>query len=350
MNSNTSTKDQNLLPNFCGITEVFMLVLVVELFALVLALVPNIENGFWDRLALSSIFMQWVALLNAALLCAMRTHLNRLPVHLNALFSFTIMMTVSLLLSILIILFGENFGYYSLSGDSWGNYFLFRNLAISAVVYVVLLRYFYIQQQWLINIEAESYAQVQALKARIRPHFLFNSMNTIASLIRIDASKAEKAVEDLSDLFRASLKEDVQHTLKDEISLVRSYVDIEHLRLGNRLKIEWDLQNIPENMEIPALCLQPLVENAIYYGIEPITDGGIIKIKAHIDNNLLCLSVSNPIHAQSHMTKHKSNHMAQQNIRQRLLLTYGELADFTITETSQFYTVSILIPIQQKPE
>jgi two-component system, LytTR family, sensor histidine kinase AlgZ len=350
MDSTITTKGRGFLPNFCGVTEVFMLILVVELFALVLALVPTTLLGFWDRLALSSIFMQWIALINASLLCSLRKVLNKRTVHINALLSFTIMMTVSLLFSLLIIFFGEEIGYYNTGPDNWAQYFLIRNLAISAVVYAVVLRYFFIQHQWKLNIEAQSYAQIQALKARIRPHFLFNSMNTIASLISIDASKAEKAVEDLSDLFRASLKEDTQHTLNDEITLTRSYVDIEHLRLGDRLKIEWVLEKCPENMEIPALCLQPLVENAIYYGIEPIPDGGNIKIRAHIQNNQLCLSVSNPIHSQSHMIKHKSNHMAQQNIRQRLNLMYGEQAEFKITEEPQLYTVSLLIPIKNKQE
>ena len=350
MESTSTTQDQGLLPNFCDVTVVFMLVLMVELFALVLSLAPVSQHGFWDRFALCSIFMQWIALVNAALLCSSRKYLNSLTLPRTALLSFCLMMATSLLFSLLIIYYGDEIGYYNASPYGWEPYFLLRNLAISAIVYAVLLRYFYIQHQWKLNIEAQSYAQVQALKARIRPHFLFNSMNTIASLISIDASKAEKAVEDLSDLFRASLNENTQHTLDDEIALSRSYADIEHLRLGDRLQIEWLLENNAENIVIPSLCLQPLVENAIYYGIEPIPEGGIIKIRAQILNNQLCLSVSNPIYSQHHMTNHKSNHMAQQNIRQRLSLIYGDQAEFKITEETEFYTVSLLIPIKLKSE
>ena len=346
MHSNTSNKHTDLLPDFCDVTNIFMLILVLELFALILALVPSTLQGFLDRFALSSIFILWIGLINAALLCKNRKRLNALPLAVNSLISFFAMMLVSLSFSLLIIYFGEDMGYYSPASNHWAQYFLLRNLAISAVVYAVLLRYFYIQQQWRINIEAQSYAQVQALKARIRPHFLFNSMNTIASLISIDAKKAEKAVEDLSDLFRASLKEKTQHTLNDEIALTRSYVDIEHLRLGERLQVDWCIEKNTDNIEIPALCLQPLVENAIYYGIEPIQDGGIINIKAHIHNNRLCLSVSNPFHAHSPMINHNSNHMAQQNIRERLNLMYGELAEFQILAEPQLYTVSLLIPIK----
>jgi two-component system sensor histidine kinase AlgZ len=347
MDVTTTTKGQGLLPNFCDVSVVFMLILIVELFALVLALAPASEQGFWNRFALSSMFMQWIALLNAAVLCGLKKPLNKLPPSYCAMLSFSIMMGVSLLFSLLIVNFSEDIGYYHAAADGSMQYFLIRNLAISAVIYAVLLRYFYIQLQWRLNVEAQSYAQVQALKARIRPHFLFNSMNTIASLIHIDASKAEKAVEDLSDLFRASLKENTLHTLGDEIALIRSYVDIEHLRLGDRLQVEWQLENTPVDIEIPALCLQPLVENAIYYGVEPIAEGGMIKIRAHIQNNRLCLSVSNPIRSRNHMNRHNSNHMAQQNIRQRLKLMYGEQAEFQILATPQHYTVSLLIPIKQ---
>ena len=217
--------------------------------------------------------MLWIALVNAALLCNLRCYLNPLDLRVNALLSFSMMMSISLIFSLMIIYYGETFGLYTTEQANWRQYYLFRNLAISAVVYAVLLRYFYIQHQWRLNIEAQSFAQVQALKARIRPHFLFNSMNTIACLIGIDAVKAEKAVEDLSDLFRASLKEETQHTLKDEIALTQSYINIEHLRLGERLQTQWLIEITQDNIEIPALCLQPLVENAIYYGIEPIPEG-----------------------------------------------------------------------------
>ncbi len=314
---------------------------------MVLAVAPADASGFWDRLALISLFAQWISLVDAALLCLLRKHLNQLSVPLNATISFTIMMSVSLFFSLMVIYFGHNIGLYTFVSNDWLMYFLFRNMAISAVIYAVVLRYLYIQHQWVLNTLSESHAQIQALKARIRPHFLFNSMNTIACLISIDAKKAEKAVEDLSDLFRASLKEKTSHSLADEMALTRSYVDIEHLRLGDRLQVEWVEENTQKNMEIPALCLQPIVENAIYHGIEPMPEGGIIKIKTHIENNLLCLSVSNPISTHGGMTNKKSNHMAQDNIRKRLTLTYGDAAAFEIDEQQGTYTVSLKIPLKQ---
>lgn len=346
MEKSDLTKAPGLLPNFCAVGNVFMTVILVELLAVVLALAAGDRSVFWEQLALISMFAQWLALLNAALICIWRKRLNALPVVRSLLITFTLFMLTSLLLSVVIIFLGQVTGFYTFSTADWQQFFLLRNLAISAVVYAVVLRYFYIQHQWQLQVRAQSHAQIQALKARIRPHFLFNSMNTIASLISIDASRAERAVEDLSELFRASLKENTEHCLAAEFQLVRSYLDIEKLRLGDRLNIDWQqAEDLPLDMEIPALCLQPLVENAIYHGIEPRQDGGVIRITAQIENNRLCLVVSNPTNGSGRMNAHKSNHMAQDNIRQRLALLYGQAAAFDIDHSQGHYSVTLKIPL-----
>jgi two-component system sensor histidine kinase AlgZ len=224
-------------------------------------------------------------------------------------------------------------------------YFLLRTAIMSAVIYAVLLRYFYIQQQWKIILQASALAEIQALRARIRPHFLFNSMNTIASLISFQPEKAEKAVEDLSDLFRASLIESNSNTLDDELSLINSYLDIETLRLGERLKLQWNIDKNAKDTEIPALILQPLVENAIYHGIEPLPEGGEITISAILTDSHLSISVQNPVTALTRNRQHKGNEMALDNIRQRLQLVYGGLATFTSNETKEEYLVTLKIPL-----
>ncbi|MCW8955443.1 MAG: histidine kinase, partial [Gammaproteobacteria bacterium] len=264
MEINNNQEDQGFLPNFCDVNVLFMLILLVELLALILTLASSDVADFWLRLAFISMFTQWLALTNAGLLCLWRNKLNRLPILTNGLICFAIMMSVTLVFSLLVINFGRYLGVYQTLELQWSNYYLLRNLAVSAVVYAVILRYLYIHYQWVHQIKAQGMAQLQALKARIRPHFLFNSMNTIASLITISPAKAEKAVEDLSDLFRASLKEKTVHSLHEEIELTRSYLAIELLRLGDRLQVEWRLDAPDEEVEIPALSLQPLVENAIY--------------------------------------------------------------------------------------
>ena len=338
-------KQPGYLPNFCAVGNVFMLVLLIELLSVVLALAGD-HTVFWESLALISMYAQWLTLLIAGILCFWRKQLNALPVVRSAILIFTLMIMTTILLSFTVVYLGELVGFYSFLNKEWLHFFYLRNLAISAVIFAVVLRYFYIQHQWQLQVRAQSQAQIQALKARIRPHFLFNSMNTIASLISIDATKAERAVEDLSELFRASLQEDTVHSLEAEIALTRCYLDIENLRLGDRLKVDWHQEsNLPLDMEVPTLCLQPLVENAIYHGVEPLPQGGVIQISAQIENNRLCLVVSNPTNGLSPMKLHKSNHMAQDNIRQRLRLMYAEQSSFECQQLTDQYRVTIKIPL-----
>jgi two-component system, LytTR family, sensor histidine kinase AlgZ len=337
-------QQSGILPNFCEVRIIFMLVLIVELIAIVLAMaIPSTTVEFWDNLAFASMLLQWIALVDAAVLCALRRLLWRFSATIEMLVAFCVMMLVSLLFGISTLQFND-WAQLGTPDSLLGEHFLLRLLVISSVIYAIVLRFFYIQHQWKLNLHAQSRAQIQALQARIRPHFLFNSMNTIASLIAFRPDDAEKAIEDLSDLFRASLNEQNFHTLEDEIALTRSYLDIEKLRLGDRLRIELSIDENVINAEIPALSLQPLAENAIYHGIEPLPDGGVISISARRSDNRLTLVVSNPISDASRY-HHSGNQMAQQNIRQRLQLAYGNQAGFYINETKQLYSITLEIPL-----
>jgi two-component system, LytTR family, sensor histidine kinase AlgZ len=147
-----------------------------------------------------------------------------------------------------------------------------------------MLRYFWVAAQWRRNVEAEARSRIRALQARIRPHFLFNSMNTIAALTRSDPARAEEAVEDLADLFRASLSDATSTvTLKEELELSRIYQRIEQHRLGDRLAVEWRIKALPLRARIPALSVQPLLENAIYHGIEQLAGGGTVVVEGRYD-------------------------------------------------------------------
>ena len=331
-----------LLPNFCEIRNLFIAVILTEVLAIILAMAASsTSEQFWDYLSIASLLMIWITLLNVAIFCALRNWLHRQKQSHCLIISFSLMMSVSLLVTLLTAQM-KGLIYFS-SND---NLFLLRVMTISAVIYFLLLRYFYIQHQWRINLQAQSRAEIQALQARIRPHFLFNSMNTIASLITISPEKAETAIEDLSDLFRASLSERNMNRLGDEIELTKSYLAIEALRLGERLQIEWQIDQNLLDAEVPALCIQPLAENAVYHGIEPIAEGGKIVISALQIGKQLKLSVSNPLLPENQsQTAKPGNQMAQDNIRQRLKLVYGNKGGFTINDTKESYTVSLLIPL-----
>ena len=330
-----------LLPDLCDVRNIFAVVLLTEILAIILALAASSSSSqFWDYLALSSFLMLWIALLDAAVLCLIRNWLHRQPQNLSLFICYLLMMSISLLVTLLInttFEFNEN---------TLNTLFILRVMTISAFIYFLLLRYFYIQQQWRLNLAAQSHAEIQALRARIRPHFLFNSMNTIASLIAVSPESAEKAIEDLSDLFRSSLNEQNMNPLRDEIELAKSYLSIESLRLGERLQTVWQIDDNLLDTEVPALCLQPLVENAIYHGIEPIEKGGKIHISALQIDNKLILSVSNPLMSEKQSSAfRKGNQMAQDNIKQRLKLVYGNTGKFIINDTKANYTVSLMIPL-----
>jgi len=349
--SNNTRLTSCLLPNFCEVSNIFVIVLLTEVLAIIFAMAAASSSAqFWDYLALSSLLMLWIALLNTAVLCQLRLWLHKQKETHCLILTFCLMMSISLMVALLASEAGAII-YIELDDSALGELFLLRVMTISAAIYFIVLRYFYIQQQWRLNLAAQSRAEIQALQARIRPHFLFNSMNTIASLIEISPQTAEKAIEDLSDLFRASLSEKNMSQLGDEIELTKSYLAIESLRLGDRLQIEWQIDQNLLDTEIPSLSIQPLAENAIYHGIEPIAKGGKILISALQIDNKLKLSVSNPLMSEKQSsTFKKGNQMAQDNIRQRLQLVYGNKSQFTINDTKDNYTVSLLIPLDVKHE
>jgi two-component system sensor histidine kinase AlgZ len=224
--------------------------------------------------------------------------------------------------------------------------FMLRNLSISAIISAIVLRYFYIQHCWEEQFEANVTAQLQALQSRIRPHFLFNSMNTIASLIRFQPDKAEQAIEDFAELFRASLSNAKQGvTFQQELELCEQYLRIESLRLGNRLKIRWNVSNIPMDALVPSLCLQPLLENAIYHGIQPLPEGGTIHITGLFDGKQVKIDIENPFDGIP--SKHHGNQIAQHNIHQRLQTFYTMQAYLKAQIHDKNYQVTLRFPYRK---
>ena len=272
----------------------------------------------WGTLAMASLFVQWIVLLCAACLCASRRLLATMSMPLGVIFSFVIILLVTLLSSLVAMNVFTESTYADL--DRW---WLLRNELMAVVIGGIALRYFYLQQQLRARKQAELTARIESLRARIRPHFLFNTMNSIASLIGSRPQQAEQAVEDLSELFRASLVENSRPaTLADEIHLCRLYLRIEQLRLGERLQVEWTMDESLSLVPMPSLLLQPLVENAVYHGVAALPEGGLIQITVSADENEVTVEVSNPLPAQVEREE-GGLHMALDNIEQRLLALYG---------------------------
>ena len=187
-------------------------------------------------------------------------------------------------------------------------------------------------------------ARLLALQARIRPHFLFNSLNSVLSLMRDDPKRAETMLENLSDLFRAVLSDSRSLVpLAQEIELAKSYLAIESIRLGGRLQLDWQCQSAPMDALIPPLVLQPLLENAVMHGIAPRVEGGVITIKAFKGAGNLNLIVSNPLPVGA--ASFEGNHMALQNIKDRLELHYDVEAQLKIVESTDAFEVHLRIPL-----
>lgn len=335
----------SFLPDLCGIRALFTVVIAGELLAFALTLARGASGlDALTELALLSLYIQWIGLSAAAVLCGVRARLARLSERMEATLAYGLVLAVAAVVVEaawwLMTPFGAELPLLQIDHAS----LMLRSLAITAMVAAVVLRYFYLQHHWRERTAAAAAAQLQALQARIRPHFLFNCMNTIASLIRANPAAAERAVEDLSDLLRASLASTQPMVgLDAELTLVRRYLAIEALRLGSRLRVEWDLPALPPGLELPQLSLQPLVENALRHGIEPLPAGGVVRIGAALQGGALRLSVSNPRPADG--AQAGGNRLAQDNLRQRLRARYGESAQLQIEERAGEYLATMIIPV-----
>lgn len=334
------------LPDFCNLRMVFAVVILAQLFAFVLALmtITSTDGMGWVYMGMVSLFVQWCALGSCACLCYTRRYLCQVATLWAASLSYLIILLVVAALSAV----AYHFVFFELALGAKQAQFILRNVVIAALLTGPVLRYFYLQQAWERNVKAEAQSRLQALQARIRPHFLFNSMNTIASLIRSQPAQAETAIEDLADLFRVSLRDTQQlHTLADEIELCDRYLEIEKLRLGDRLKINYDIDNLPKDALIPPILLQPLVENAIYHGIETLAEGGIVRISGELQKKTLHIRIENPCLAQP-PTSNSGHHMAQENIRERLQAMYNKQAALRIEPYSDRYVIEIIVPYRNK--
>jgi two-component system, LytTR family, sensor histidine kinase AlgZ len=337
------------LPDFCSTPAAVVAFVVVILTAAVLALARQDELlPLLTDFAGTALFLLWVGLGSTALLCLLRPRLEALPATAGTLLAVGSILAVVVALSAAVIVLGQSRLGAAFGGtlrfpvSPWR--FVLTNIAIGVIVGGLALRYFHVRAEWQRNIELQARARVESLQARIRPHFLYNSMNTIAALTRTDAAMAEEAVTDLADLFRANLSEQRGSiTLKEELEVARIYQRIEQLRLGERLAVRWQVNELPMRALVPSLMMQPLLENAIYHGIEPRREGGTVQVSGHVDGDMIELAVSNPLPGAEHIG-HVGNGMALDNIRERLQLLYSGRASVEAGPDNGQWVVKLRFP------
>lgn len=339
-------ESQVYLPDFCATRTLFIIVLVAELVAIALTLAAYDTPGrFLIDLSKTSFFLMWVALLGSAIMCQLKGSLERAGTTRAFAISYVVLVIMCLSLAEGAWQLTRIFGRSAIIDDTH-SIFILRTFAISSIVIALAMRYLYISSEWRRSIVLEAEARISALQALIRPHFLFNSMNTIASLTRTNPKLAEEAVEDLSDLFRANLgNSGNRSSLKQELEIASIYQRIEKLRLGDRLAVRWDLGDLPMTARIPSLTIQPLLENAIYHGIELLPDGGEVSITGARDDDQLQVTISNPV-AQGKVRDKDGNNMAMSNIQQRFDLAYGNRATVTVDDLADSFTVTLRFPLE----
>lgn len=347
MNIASTGKSIGFLPELCTPQAVLRVMVGAEVLALVHAL-TSASATYADsliKLGLTSLFIQWVVLSATFLVCLFSKKLQNLSV-----------MHISITISAVVVALTTGASMLTIMADSyqkvgvvyyWDTPFILRNAFIALVLILMALHYFYVQRERTEFVQADTGAKYDALQSRMRPHFLFNSLNTIAQLIHVDQNKAEDALLDLADIFRSTLDTRNRISLGEELDVTLRYLRMEGLRLGKRrLNIVWDMdrKTLPFNMEIPPLLLQPLVENAIYHGIQPCKDGGTLGISLYDAGERLDVVVSNPVPPAGTTSHSKGNHIAQENLKNRLRLAYGERANLKIIKTEHQYRVSFSIP------
>jgi two-component system sensor histidine kinase AlgZ len=271
---------------------VMWVVLAGEGLALVLALAPGVVGDRWIYFALTSVVTQWVSLLALSALYLLRQPLGRLrPQNVAYVALGLLLLSTWLVTGVAWLLLRD---LWASGGGDWQLHFLrFGGIALA----VGLLALAAFQNHWRARRLAvmAKQSELDALQARIRPHFLFNTLNTGAALVHARPGEAERLLLDLADLFRAALSGPRDIPLADELALARRYLEIESLRFAGRLQLRWVLPESIPAVRVPALSIQPLVENAIRHGIEPLAEGGAVDIVVRVEGDRVRIEVANDL-------------------------------------------------------
>lgn len=316
-----------------------------EALAAILALAPTHGGERLVHFGLASLGIQWVALGTLCALYLLRRPLGRLPPPRLA----WACLALFLLMSLLVAAAAWSVLVMTANAEGTRTGFILRMLGLALVVGLIgLLSYqnYWRSRQWAVRAKQ---LELEALQARIHPHFLFNSLNTIAALTVSNPALAEEVVQDLAELFRVTMRDMRERvTLQQELDFTRSYLRIEAQRLGGRLLVDWTLKNLPLQAHVPALILQPLVENAVYHGIEPSAGGGRVHILGTYNRGVLRLEVRNPLPAQpARRRSGTGNRMALDNIRERLMLFYDLEARLETEAKEGLFRVTIRLPYRK---
>lgn len=328
-----------VIPDCCNIGVVFRSLLTVNgvVLAAILLRSNSWRSGLFEFVE-ASMLIELACLASLMALCGVRRVFRQIPLWGQRL----VCAVVPAAVTAVIIQFLSMNAWFM---ESFSNLTTIKGLLFAGACGLAMQHYFELRTRAFSPALVE--ARLQALQARIRPHFLFNSLNAVLSLIRTEPQRAETTLEDLADLFRVLMRDARDMTtLEQEIRLCRQYLSIEKVRLGERLHVKWDATNITESAvkkaQIPSLLLQPLLENAVHYGVEPAREPALIHITVSRSLDRIEIVIVNPYYGEDAVSE--GNHMALSNIRERLALLYDVEAQLTTTAANGFFEVRLRFP------
>lgn len=326
-----SERHPKTLPDFCNLGTSLRVLVIANVLGVAVALArAGSVAGWYAQMLTFSASFQPLLLSSLLALCGLKPLFRRLDYRNGVMLVFTVELALALLAFVI------QRRWFDVAEDT-----LWLYLLGSGFFTALILLYFDFRSSALSP--AFNEARLQALQARIRPHFLFNSLNAALSLIRSDPRRAERVLEDLADLFRVLMADNRELTpLSDEVELSRRYIEIEQLRLGERLKVAWHIDKMPGEALIPPLVIQPLLENAVYHGVERATEAGEISVHIYRNNNRVHIVLRNPYKVDG--GHHGGNKMALANIRERLALHFDAEAELDCSVQADAYQVHIGLP------
>jgi len=326
-----------LLPNFRNLGVMLRVLVIVTALTFVAAMLKSSDlNGLLQQWVGIAAVVQPIAILSVLLLGAANSWLHKVEYR----SAVALIVLAELAITLLVLRFGALILETGMEDAGRGVFF-------AGATTLTLIGYFNLRNRALSP--ALSEARLQALQARIRPHFLFNSINAVLSLIRAEPRRAEAALEDMADLFRVLMADNRDLTpLENEVELCRQYLALEQLRLGARLQIEWHVDKMPKDALMPPLVLQPLLENAVYHGIEPSIEPGVVSVNIYHVRDQVHMVLRNPYRKEGN--HHAGNKMALGNIRERLALHFDAEASLQVRAGDREYEVHITIPYVRADE
>ncbi|MGH8033763.1 MAG: sensor histidine kinase [Lysobacterales bacterium] len=327
-------------PSFCTWRLVATVAVITELSVVLIGLGKEGLPG-WQWAGMATVYAQWLALFCTSGLCLTSGWTSRWSARGAWIGSW-----------LLAVSFTTAFSYAAwcgapvlgipVYGQPAGQFVLESSFAVGLVT-LGFFRYLLIRTRWQAELMAQAEARVQALQARIRPHFLFNSLNTIASLIPVDPKNAEAAIEDLADIFRGSMRRaDQPISLAEELQLAHQYLEMEKRRLGKRMDINWRVDELPAGAAVLPLMLQPLLENAVAHGIQSRKEGGSIAVYGRAEGEQLVVTITNP--AATGGSEIRGHGMAIDNIRERLRFAYGSRASLVTYADAKMFSAVLSLP------